>query len=91
MRGNFNAGETMQVVEEKPFVIKSAPDAKTMRGIYQTSAAGRKFTWSASFQGNFTTVVVTVPNGAKIEDYEGEVMAKVFGPDRYVTTASAAQ
>jgi hypothetical protein len=90
MRENFRTAGSLQVIEEGPFPIASAPDATTMRGIYQTETAARKFTWSASHQGNLTRVILTVADDAKIEDFEGEVLTKVFGPDRYVPDVSAA-
>jgi len=91
MRENFRTAGSLQVIEEEPFAIESAPGATTMRADYQTEKAARKFTWSAAYEGNYTRVILTVADNAKREDFEDEVMAKVFGPDRYVPDASAAQ
>jgi hypothetical protein len=95
MRQNIRNDDTLQkIVDERPFVIPTAPGAAALRGDYQAGSGLHHFTWSASFKGNFTTVFVTLPSNAtnaKIEDYDSEVMAKVFGSDRYVPDVSAAQ
>jgi hypothetical protein len=82
-----------QAIEEGLFIIPSAAEAATMRAIY-LSDVGRHFIWSASYRGNLTTVTASVPpdaNGVTWANFEAEVMAQVFGPDRYVPAASTEQ
>jgi hypothetical protein len=89
----YEAGSSTRAIEEGSFRIPSAPGATTMRTIYETDV-GRHFIWSASYRGNLTSVTVSIPPEASDISwarFEGEVMAKVYGPDRYVPDMSAAQ
>ncbi len=93
VRKTYETTSSPQAMEEGSFMIRSAPGATTMRVIYQTEV-GRHFIWSASYRGNLTSVTVSIPpdaNGFTWANFEREVMAKVFGPDRYVPDASTAK
>jgi hypothetical protein len=88
MRGSFHESGGMQVVSEEPFAPATAPDAIGLRAEYQTGA-GRKLTWSVSHDGVFTRVLVTLFDDRTRETVEPEILAKVFGPDRYPANAAA--
>jgi hypothetical protein len=82
MRGSFHESGPLKVVSESKFAPATAPEAVGLRAEYE-AGSGRKFTWSVSHQGALTRVMVTVFGKADMKDVEPEVLAKVFGPDRY--------
>jgi hypothetical protein len=88
MRDSFHESGSLKVVSEDKFTPVTVPDAVGLRAEYATGS-GRKFTWSVSHQGVFTRVLVTVFGKTNIEDVEPEILAKIFGPDRYPASASS--
>ncbi len=82
MRESFHESGQLRVISEERFAPATAPDAVGLRAEYQTGT-GRKFTWSVSYQGAFTRVLVTVFGKADRKKIEPEILSKVFGPDRY--------
>jgi hypothetical protein len=82
MRESFHESGPLKVIKEERFAPATAPDAVGLRAEYRTGT-GYKFTWSVSYDGAFTRVLMTVFGKPDRKKIEPEILAKIFGPDRY--------
>lgn len=87
MRESFHETGIRKIVSEEAITLANAPDAIAYRGVYSTNSGLRR-TWSAYHDGVLIRVVVTIFSKKADGDFEDEIMAEVFGPERFALVAA---